>query len=52
MVPSCCIWTLINIDRYSTKFELFLDFIGLVAAAGAGASQVCCLTITSFVDDL
>ncbi|KAF8955024.1 hypothetical protein BDZ97DRAFT_1927499 [Flammula alnicola] len=25
--------------RYSTKFELFLDFIGLVAAGAAGAAQ-------------
>ncbi|KAF8957257.1 multidrug resistance protein 1 [Flammula alnicola] len=25
--------------RYSTRFELFLDFIGLVAAAAAGAAQ-------------
>ncbi|KAG8919766.1 GTPase-activating protein, partial [Tulasnella sp. 408] len=25
--------------RYSTKFELFLDFIGLVCAAASGASQ-------------
>ncbi|KAF8158097.1 P-loop containing nucleoside triphosphate hydrolase protein [Crassisporium funariophilum] len=25
--------------RFSTKFELFIDFIGLIAAAGAGAAQ-------------
>jgi hypothetical protein len=25
---------------FSTKFELFIDFIGLIAAAGAGAAQV------------
>ena len=30
------IWT-----RYSTKFELFIDAIGLVAAAAAGSAQVC-----------
>jgi hypothetical protein len=28
-------------SRFATRFELFLDFIGLVAAAGAGAAQVC-----------
>ena len=27
-------------NSYSTKFELFLDFIGLIAAAAAGAAQV------------
>jgi ATP-binding cassette subfamily B (MDR/TAP) protein 1 len=26
--------------RYSTKFELFLDAVGLVAAVGAGGAQV------------
>jgi hypothetical protein len=25
---------------FSTKFELFINFIGLIAAAGAGAAQV------------
>lgn len=28
------------IARFSTKFELFINFIGLIAAAGAGAAQV------------
>jgi hypothetical protein len=27
-------------NRFATKSELILDFIGLVAAAGAGAAQV------------
>ena len=26
---------------YSTKFELFIDFIGLIAAVASGAAQVC-----------
>lgn len=26
---------------FSTKFELFIDFIGLIASAAAGAAQVC-----------
>jgi ATP-binding cassette, subfamily B (MDR/TAP), member 1 len=26
---------------FATRFELMLDFIGLIAAAGAGAAQVC-----------
>lgn len=29
------------LTRYSTKFEIFLNAIGLVAAAAAGATQVC-----------
>ena len=28
-------------SRYSTKFEIFLDVIGIITAAGAGAAQVC-----------
>jgi len=32
-------------NSYSTKFELFLDFIGLIAAAAAGAAQVSSLCI-------
>lgn len=31
-----------DLFRYSTKFELFLDFIGLTCAAAAGAAQVRC----------
>ncbi|KAG8904330.1 GTPase-activating protein, partial [Tulasnella sp. 417] len=31
--------SLSDLFRYSTKFELFLDFIGLICAAAAGASQ-------------
>jgi ATP-binding cassette subfamily B (MDR/TAP) protein 1 len=33
---SCCS----NLHSYSTKFELFLDAVGLVAAVGAGGAQV------------
>ncbi|KAJ3513963.1 hypothetical protein NLJ89_g2654 [Agrocybe chaxingu] len=29
----------VQLFRYSTRFELFLDFIGLLAAAAAGAAQ-------------
>lgn len=40
--------------RFATRFELFLDFVGLIAAAGAGAAQVCWTfatkgTLTDFV---
>jgi ATP-binding cassette subfamily B (MDR/TAP) protein 1 len=33
--------------RYSTKFELFLDFIGLICAAAAGAAMVCLLLLST-----
>jgi hypothetical protein len=33
--------------RFSTRWELFLDFIGIVCALAAGAAQVC--TISVFV---
>jgi len=29
-----------RLHRYSTKFELFLDALGLLAAVGAGSAQV------------
>jgi len=29
-----------ELSSFSTKFELFIDFIGLIAAVGAGAAQV------------
>ena len=31
----------VTLFRYLTPFEFFLDFIGILAAIGAGASQVC-----------
>jgi len=35
-----------RVNSYSTKFELFIDFIGLIAAAAAGAAQVSLLCTT------
>ena len=35
--------------RFSTRLELFLDAIGLVAAAAAGAAQVCCIIVRVFL---
>lgn len=29
-----------SLFRFTTPFEFFLDFVGIVAAAGAGAAQV------------
>jgi ATP-binding cassette, subfamily B (MDR/TAP), member 1 len=32
-----------SLFRFTTKFELFLNFIGLICAIAAGAAQVCFL---------
>lgn len=37
--------SLFTLFRFSTPFELFLDVIGIVAAAAAGAAQVCYILI-------
>lgn len=32
--------TFTQLFRFSTRLEIFLDFVGVVAAVGAGAAQV------------
>ena len=39
-IPSYCFLT-ISVPSFSTRLELILNAIGLVAAAAAGAAQVC-----------
>jgi ATP-binding cassette subfamily B (MDR/TAP) protein 1 len=41
--------SIFQLFRFSTGFELFLDIIGLVAAAAAGAAQVCSMIVRVFL---
>jgi ATP-binding cassette subfamily B (MDR/TAP) protein 1 len=41
VVPEVAAISFTQLFRYSTKYELFIDAIGIVAAIGAGAAQVC-----------
>jgi len=45
-VPICNLYTVL---RFSTRTELVLNGLSLIAAAAAGAAQVCALTLTPHV---
>lgn len=38
-----------SFHRFATRFELFLDFIGLIAAGAAGAAQVFFISTSALI---